>query len=65
MAKRGRAAVTIVSTAFKTLGRAQAAALGYPDLPIVIIPHPLGTRTRDELRKMAEPCVGEIARLVC
>jgi len=63
MAKRGSAAVTICSTAFTTLGRAQAAALGHPGLPIAVIPHPFGLRTRDEVRQMAEQCVEEIVTL--
>ena len=64
MAKRGAAAVTICSTAFTTLGRAQAAALGHSGLPIAVIPHPFGLRTRDEVRQMADQCVDEIAKLV-
>jgi len=63
MAKRGAAAVTICSTAFTTLGRAQAAALGHSGLPIAVIPHPFGLRTRDEVRQMADQCVDEIAKL--
>ena len=64
MAKRGRAALTICSTAFITLGRAQAAALGYAKLPIAVIQHPFGIRTRDEVRAMADQCVSEVARLL-
>ena len=64
IARRGRAAVTIVSTAFKSLGGAQAKGLGFPDLPLAVIPHPFGSRSRDEVRKMAEACAAEIARLV-
>jgi hypothetical protein len=56
--------VTICSTAFNTLGRAQASALGSPDLPIAIISHPFGIRTREEVRGIAEKCVDDIARLV-
>ena len=52
------------STAFATLGRAQARALGHPDLPIAVIPHPFGIRTRDEVRQIAEQCVEEIVKLV-
>ncbi len=63
--KRGLAAVTICSTAFITLGGKQAKGLGYPDLPIAVIPHPFGTRTRDEIREMAKTCAADIARLVC
>jgi hypothetical protein len=62
--KHGRAAVTICSTAFNTLGRAQASALGRPDLPIAVIAHPFGLRTREEVRGIAEKCVDDIVRLV-
>ena len=57
--------MTICSTAFVGLGRAQQTALGSPDLPIAVVPHPLGTRRRDELRRIAGDVVGEIARLAC
>jgi hypothetical protein len=56
--------VTICSTAFTTLGRAQARALGNPDLPIAVIAHPFGLRKRDEVREMARQCVRDIAKLV-
>jgi hypothetical protein len=64
MAKRGTAALTICSTAFLTLGRAQARALGNPDLPIAVIAHPFGLRTRDEVREIANKCVDDVAQLV-
>jgi hypothetical protein len=47
------------------LGRAQQTALGAPDLPIAVVPHPFGTRKREELRALAEQCVADIARLAC
>lgn len=56
--------MTICSTAFVTLGRAQARALGDADLPIAIIPHPFGNRTPGEVRAIAEKCVDELAELV-
>jgi hypothetical protein len=56
--------VTICSTAFLTLGHAQAYALGHADLPIAVIPHPFGAQTRDEVRKNAALCVDDIVRLV-
>ena len=64
MAKRGVAALTICSTAFITLGRAQASALGRPNLPIAVIAHPFGLRSRDEVRQMASTCVDDVAKLV-
>ena len=56
--------MTICSTAFTTLGRAQASALGRPELPIAVIAHPFGLRTREEVRGIAEECVKDIARLI-
>jgi hypothetical protein len=55
----------VCSTSFTGLGRAQQTALGHPDLPIATVPHPFGTRKRDELRQIAAQCVDEIARLAC
>ena len=51
------------STSFVTLGRAQLAALGCPDAPIAVIPHPFGLRTRDEVRQLAGKCADDIVRL--
>jgi len=63
IARRGKVAVTVCSTAFVSMGRAQAAKLGFARLPIAVIPHPFGLRTRDEVRAMAERCVDEIVKL--
>ena len=57
--------LTVCSSAFVGLGRAQAKALGLPALPIAVVPHPFGIRSRDEIRVIAEHCVDEIARLAC
>jgi predicted dienelactone hydrolase len=62
--KQGKRAVTVCSTAFKTLGRAQARALGNSNLPIAVIPHPFGGRSREDVRKIAEQCVVDIAKLL-
>ena len=62
--KRGTIAVTICSTAFLTLGRAQAQALGNAALPIAEIPHPFGIQTREEVRESAAKCVDDIVRQV-
>jgi hypothetical protein len=60
IARRGKAALTICSTAFVGMGRAQAAKLGFAGLPIVVVPHPFGLRSRAEVRAMAEDCVRDI-----
>lgn len=54
----------VSSTAFVSLGRAQARALGYADLPIAVIPHPFGTLSRAKVRELAEQCVDDIAKLI-
>jgi len=55
--------VTVVSHAFIGLGKAQARAFGFPELSLAVIPHPFGSRSRDEVRALADKCVGEIAKL--
>ena len=55
----------ISSATFVALSRAQARALGYSDLPIAVVPHPFETRTRAQLREIAEKSVEDIARYVC
>ena len=55
----------VSSTAFVALGRAQARALGYADLPIAVIPHPFGNQSRAKVREIAEQCTDDIAKLVC
>jgi hypothetical protein len=56
--------VTICSTAFVTLGRAQARALGDAGLPIAVIPHPFGVRSPDEVKDIAAKCVDDLVKLV-
>ena len=56
--------MTVCSTAFLTLGRAQAKALGNAALPIAVIPHPFGLRRRDEVHEMARQCVQDIVKLL-
>lgn len=65
MVKRGKPALTVVSQSFINLGRAQQKALGAPDLPLAVVPHPFGTRSRAELGEIAATCADDIARLLC
>ncbi len=53
----------MVSNAFTGLGKAQARSLGHANLPLAVIPHPFGSRSREEVRALAEQCVDDIARL--
>jgi hypothetical protein len=63
IARRGKAALTICSTAFTTMGHAQAAKLGFAALPIAVVPHPFGLQSRDDVRRIAQACVRDIEQL--
>ena len=52
--------MTVCSKAFLALGRAQSAAMGERGMPIVEIPHPFGSRAREELRDIAQSCAEQI-----
>ena len=45
-----------------TAARAQASALGRPDLDAVYVDHPIQDQTRKEIEAKAEIAVGEIVR---
>jgi hypothetical protein len=54
----------VCSSAFVKLGHAQAAACGYPDLPIAVVPHPFSSRSRADVRTLAAQCAADIAKLI-
>jgi hypothetical protein len=51
--KRGLITAVICSGPFEKLGRAQARVLGVPDLPLVMIQHPLGGLAMDDVKARA------------
>lgn len=53
----------VCSSAFTTLARAQSSALDHAALPIAVIPHPFGNRTREEVRQIAKQCLHDIVTL--
>ncbi len=62
--KRQRPSLSIATTAFQVLARTQASALGQPGLPVAIIPHSLGPRSRAELRDMVAEHLPALVALV-
>jgi len=56
--------VQICSTPFVPLGRTQATALGYADLPIAVVAHPFASHSRDKLRKLADECTASVLKLI-
>ena len=53
----------ICTDAFLPLAAAQAGALGRPDLPLLVIPHPLGGLKPDEARARAAAVLEGLAAL--
>ena len=51
--KKGLTTAVICSKPFEKLGRAQAKVLGVPDLPLVMIDHPLGGLAIERVRDRA------------
>lgn len=49
-----------MTEAFANLARTAAAARGCGALPIVVLPHPLEGRPREEIERIARERVGEI-----
>lgn len=58
--KRGVPTVAMVTTEFLPLAQAAAKALGYPDLPMVILPHPFETLPPGEVKRLAEEKLDEV-----
>jgi len=52
--------MTVCSSAFVALGRAQSSAMGVKGLPIVVVPHPFGSRTREEIQEIAKSCAEQM-----
>jgi alkanesulfonate monooxygenase SsuD/methylene tetrahydromethanopterin reductase-like flavin-dependent oxidoreductase (luciferase family) len=58
----GVAAVPVATHEFMTAARAQASALGRPDLDAVYVAHPIQDQTKEEIEARAEAVLGEIVR---
>ena len=57
-------AVIVVTEVFANLARTAARARGYASLRTLVLPHPMETRTRDEIRAIADGTLDEIQRLL-
>jgi hypothetical protein len=58
-------AVVVVTAVFENLGRTAARAQGYPDLRMLVLPHPMEARPEAEVRAIARARFDElIGRLI-
>ena len=62
--KRGLRTAVICSQPFLGLGKTQARVFGVPDLPFIVIPHPLGGISIDDVRARAAIALPEVIKLM-
>ena len=62
--KRGLVTAVICSDPFLKLGKTQARVFGVPDLPLVMIPHPLGGLSLDEVKGRADAAIPQVVNLI-
>ena len=51
----------MITTAFEVAGRARARVLGMEDHPLVVLDHPLASKTHSQVKEMAARVVEQIA----
>jgi hypothetical protein len=62
--KRGLVTAVVCSTAFQKLGETQAKVFGVPDLPLLIVQHPLGGMDLDTVRSRAGVAAPQLVALI-
>ena len=62
--KRGLVTAVICSNAFQKLGQTQARIFGVPDLPLLVIPHPLGGLDLESVKRRAEVATPQVVKLI-
>jgi len=58
--KKGIPTVAVVTEEFVSLAKAIATSLKYPDLPMVVVPHPFEMLPVEQVRKLADEKVQEL-----
>ena len=61
---RGVLAAVICSDPFRTLGSTQARVLGVPTLPLVMIAHPLGGLSLEQVQGRALVAIPQVIKLI-
>ena len=62
--KRGLVTAVVTSTAFLKLGQTQAKIFGVPDLPLLVIPHPLGGLDLSGVKGRAEAAAPQLVKVI-
>jgi len=62
--KRGLATAVIVSEPFLELGKTQARVFGVPDLPLLVILHPLGGLSLEQVEGRAQRVLPQMLKII-
>ena len=62
--KRGLVTAVILTEPFLKLGKTQARVFGVPELPLLLIPHPLGGLDLEGVRGRAAHAVPQVVELI-
>ena len=62
--RQGTPAVVVVTSVFENLARTAAQAQGYPELRLLVLPHPLESRPEAEVRALARARFDELIALL-
>ena len=54
--------MTVITTAFRSAGELRLKGLGLADHPMVVVDHPMASRTAPEVKSMAEKAADDIAK---
>ncbi len=52
--------MTLGTEPFVSLAKATAQSLGFPDLPLVVLPHPFETLSQEEVRRLCDERFDEV-----
>jgi hypothetical protein len=63
--RRGIPSAVICSEPFVQLGRTQSKVLGVPDLPLIVIKHPLGGLAMDDVKARADSARSQLLKVLC
>ena len=62
--KRGLVTAVICSEPFLKLGKNQARVFGVPDLPLLLIPHPLGGLDLEGVKARAQHAIPQVLEII-
>jgi hypothetical protein len=62
--KRGLVTAVILSEPFLKLGKNQSRVFGVPDLPLLLIPHPLGGLDLDGVKGRAQHAIPQVVSII-